>query len=258
MNKINDNALIKNRHFLKDDLRMKINFIHTDQNKGIPPPTLEKPMNKNQTVIKLKTIKDISCLEKIDLITAINQRKSARSYQEIPLSIDELSYLLWATQGIRGSNQDEYPYRVVPSAGCRHSFESYIAAINITNLDQGLYRYLPIEHELVLEKQVNHISDTMIQACLGQSFVGDAAAVFIWSCLPYRMEWRYGLSAHRVIAFDVGHVYQNLYLAVQAISCGTCALGAYHQQFIDNLLELDGDNEFVIYLAAVGKINNEK
>ena len=258
MNKIHDDALIKNRRFLKDDLRMKVNFIHTDQNKGLPPPPVEKSIRNNQTVIKLKPIKDINILHQIDLITAINQRKSTRTYNFTPLSIDELSFLLWATQGIRGLNQDEHPYRVVPSAGCRHSFETYIAAINITNLDRGLYRYLPVEHGLVFEKQVKHISDTMIQACLGQSFVGDATVVFIWSCLPYRMEWRYDLAAHRVIAFDIGHVCQNLYLAVQAISCGTCALGAYHQRFMDALLELDGDNEFVIYIAAVGKINNEK
>lgn len=257
MEKINADPLIKNRHFLKDDLRMKLNFIHTDQNKGIPLPPVEKSIQNNQTVIRLKPVKDLSVIHKIDLIDAINQRKSMRTYKDIPLSIDELSFLLWATQGIRGLNQDEEPYRVVPSAGCRHSFETYIAAINIAGLKQGFYRYLPIEHALVFEKQMKHMSDTMIEATLGQVFVGDAAAVFIWSCLPYRMEWRYDLAAHRVIAFDAGHVCQNLYLAVLAISCGTCAVGAYHQRFIDTLLELDGDNEFVIYMAAVGKIKNE-
>ena len=258
MKKINNDSLIKNRHFLKDNLRMKVNFIHTDQNKGIPPPPIQKPVKQNQTVIKLSSIKDISIIHKIDLITAIKQRKSIRKYLNTPLSADELSFLLWATQGIRGLEHMERPYRVVPSAGCRHSFETYIAAINIENLNEGFYRYLPIEHALVFEKQMEHISDAMIHACLGQSFVGDAAAVFIWSCIPYRMEWRYDQAAHRVIAFDVGHVCQNLYLAVQSISSGTCAIGAYHQQLIDNLLNLDGDDEFAIYMAAVGKIKNEK
>jgi SagB-type dehydrogenase family enzyme len=162
--------------------------------------------------------------------------------------------LLWATQGIRGKRQEEYAYRVVPSAGCRHSFETYIAAINITGLKEGIYRYLPIEHALVLESEKTCLSDRIIQATLGQDFVGEAAAVFIWSSIPYRMEWRYGLAAHRVIAFDIGHVCQNLYLAVQLISAGTCAIAAYNQQLIDELLSLDGNNEFVIYLAAVGKI----
>ena len=68
------------------------------------------------------------------------------------------------------------------------------------------------------------------------------------------MEWRYHLAAHKVIAIDVGHVCQNLYLASAAIGGGTCAVAAYHQELLDNLLGVDGDNEFAIYLAAVGKI----
>lgn len=258
MKKNNNNIMMKNRYFLKDDLRMHINFIQTDQNKGIPPPPIEKPIKKNQPIIRLTPIKDIDIIQPIDLFTALKKRKSSRRYLNVPLSTDELSFLLWATQGIRGTNQSPQPYRVVPSAGCRHSFETYIAAINMANLKQGLYRYLPIEHALVFEKQLGHISNTMIKACLGQPFVGNAAAIFIWSCIPYRMEWRYDISAHRVIAFDIGHVCQNLYMAVQAISCGTCALGAYHQQFIDDLLDVDGDNEFVIYMASIGKIDDEK
>jgi SagB-type dehydrogenase family enzyme len=76
---------------------------------------------------------------------------------------------------------------------------------------------------------------------------------FLWAAIPYRMEWRYGPAAHRVIALDAGHVCQNLYLACQAISAGACAVAAYDQEALDHLLRLDGDNEFVIYLAPVGR-----
>jgi nitroreductase len=68
------------------------------------------------------------------------------------------------------------------------------------------------------------------------------------------MEWRYHLAAHKVIAIDAGHVCQNLYLASAAIGGGTCAVAAYHQEIMDQLLGVDGNDEFVIYLAAVGKI----
>ncbi len=71
---------------------------------------------------------------------------------------------------------------------------------------------------------------------------------------PYRMEWRYGLTAHKVIALDAGHVCQNLYLACEAVGAGTCAVAAYHQQLMDRLVRVDGSEEFVIYLAPVGKI----
>jgi SagB-type dehydrogenase family enzyme len=68
------------------------------------------------------------------------------------------------------------------------------------------------------------------------------------------MEWRYAAAAHRVIAMDVGHVCQNLYLACEAMAAGTCAIAAYHQEKMDALLEVDGEEEFTIYLAPVGKL----
>jgi len=70
---------------------------------------------------------------------------------------------------------------------------------------------------------------------------------------PHRMEWRYGLAAHKVIAIDAGHVCQNLYLACEAIGAATCAIAAYDQGEIDKLLRIDGQDEFTIYLASVGK-----
>jgi len=72
--------------------------------------------------------------------------------------------------------------------------------------------------------------------------------------MPYRMEWRYDLAAHKAIALDAGHVCQNLYLACAAIGAGTCAVAAYHQQFMDQLLRVGGKDEFTIYLAPVGKV----
>ena len=83
---------------------------------------------------------------------------------------------------------------------------------------------------------------------------GAAAATFVWAAVPYRMEWRYAHCAHRVMLMDVGHICQNLYLAVEAIGGGCCAIAAYHQEKMDALLELDGEEEFTIYLAPVGKV----
>jgi len=93
----------------------------------------------------------------------------------------------------------------------------------------------------------------IVPAALGQDFVAEAAVVFIWTAVPYRMEWRYGLAAHKAIALDAGHVCQNLYLACEAIGAGTCAVAAYHQELMDRLLGVDGRDEITIYLAPVGK-----
>ena len=76
--------------------------------------------------------------------------------------------------------------------------------------------------------------------------------MLLWSCIPYRGEWRYTVRAHKVMLVDVGHVGQNLYLACEAMGLGTCAIGAYDQLKTDAFLRLDGHDEFVLYLAPVG------
>jgi len=90
-------------------------------------------------------------------------------------------------------------------------------------------------------------------ACFGQGFIATAAVTFFWTAIPGRMEWRYDLAAHKVIAIDAGHVGQNLYLAFQSIGAGCCAIAAYDQEACDELLGVDGDEEFTIYLVPVGK-----
>jgi SagB-type dehydrogenase family enzyme len=129
----------------------------------------------------------------------------------------------------------------------------YLSVHNVSGLARGLYRYLPLSHELVLIKEDEAIGDKTAMAVMGQNFVATAAVTFIWSTVVYRMEWRYSLSAHKVIALDAGHVCQNLYLACEAIGAGTCAIAAYDQAAIDKLVGVDGDDEFVVYLAPVGK-----
>jgi SagB-type dehydrogenase family enzyme len=145
--------------------------------------------------------------------------------------------------------------RTVPSAGCRHALETYLCALNVRGLARGVCRYLPLEHQLAVELEDDQLAAKVVPATHGQSFVGQSAAVFVWTAIPYRMEWRYDIAAHKVILLDAGHVCQNLYLACQAIGAGTCAIAAYHQELMDRLVGVDGVDEFVIYLAPVGKIS---
>ena len=86
------------------------------------------------------------------------------------------------------------------------------------------------------------------------SFTRDCAVVFIWTTIPHRTEWRYSLLAHKMIAIDVVHVCQNLYLASGAISAGTCAISALHRVKMDQVFGVDGEEEFTIYAATVGKV----
>jgi SagB-type dehydrogenase family enzyme len=248
------NKTHKYRAFLKDSNRLTIDFSSTDQNRSIPCPPLQKPFSKEQELTTLPRKNEWKSIEKVDLLNAIKHRRSRRDYKQIPLKLDELAFLLWSTQGIKEMLGENHAYRTVPSAGCRHAFETYLAIMNVESLNSGIYRYLPVEHSVVQEKAVDNLSHKIIDATLGQEFVGLSAVVFIWASIPYRMEWRYDIAAHRVIAMDAGHVCQNLYLACEAIKSGTCAIAAYDQERMDELIGLDGQDEFTVYLAPVGKV----
>jgi SagB-type dehydrogenase family enzyme len=241
------------RFFLKDTVRQMIDFGNTDQNKDISPPPFEKPVPATAQCIDLVPVEEMPGITTMDVFTAIANRRSRRAFSRAPLTLKELSFLLWATQGIRKIAAPGTAFRVVPSAGCRHALETYLCVFNVTGLEKGVYRYLPVEHQLLLISQPANLAFMLSKAALGQDFVGRSAVTFIWTSIPYRMEWRYDIAAHKVIAIDAGHVCQNLYTASEAIHAATCAVAAYHQELMDDLLGVDGNEEYVIYLAPVGK-----
>jgi len=237
--------IAEHRDFLKDSLRQTINFRFTDQHQGIEPPPVQKPPLPEQELIDLPGQEAWN--------TFRGTRKSRRRFNANPLTLAELAFLLWSTQGIKAELASGSALRTVPSAGCRHPFETYLLVSNVEGLDAGIYRYLPIEHALVLERKDEDLVEKLPPATLGQTFTAAAPVTFVWTVIPYRTEWRYTTAAHRVILMDVGHVCQNLYLACESIGCGTCAIAAYHQELMDQLLGVDGTDEFTIYLAPVGK-----
>jgi SagB-type dehydrogenase family enzyme len=243
------------RYFLKDCIRQQIDFSQTAQSTGVPPPPMQKVAPEGASRIDLPEADEIRSLGDLPLSEAIASRRSRRRYSQESLALPELAFLLWVTQGVREVLRDTVSLRTVPSAGARHAFETYVCALRVDGLDVGIYRYLPLCHQLVGEGAVPGFADRIVEACLGQEFAGSAAAVFVWTTIPYRMEWRYGLAAHKVIALDAGHVCQNLYLACGALGAGTCAIGAYDQEKMDALIGVDGEEEFTIYIAPVGKVD---
>jgi SagB-type dehydrogenase family enzyme len=242
------------RAFLKDTVRRTIDFSMTDQSTGVARPPLEQPYPADAHRIDLVTKKSWRGFSGLDLVSAIEGRRSHRRFTQDPLTREELSFLLWATQGIRQKAGDATAFRTVPSAGCRHALETYCCVLNVTELETGIYRYLPVEHQLLAVSRGDDLAQQLTAATLGQSFIGRSAVTFVWTTVPYRMEWRYALAAHKVIALDAGHACQNLYLASAAINCGTCAVAAYHQEMMDLLLGVDGEDEFTLYLAPVGRL----
>ena len=241
------------RYFLKDRIREEVNFWTTRQSEGLRPPPVQKAVPSDSRIIPLPE-RETWPIPPCDLQTAIANRESCRCFTAEPISLEELAFLLWATQGVRAELHEAAVLRTVPSAGCRHPFETYLAVLRVEGLESGIYRYLPLAHSLVFVRSVEELPVKLTAATRGQSFTGQAAVTFIWTVIPERTEWRYAEASYKVIALDAGHVCQNLYLACEAIGAGTCAIAAYEQALVDDLLGVDGIEEFGIYMAPVGKI----
>ena len=245
------------RKFLKSDRWEEWKNIKTDQRKGVPAPPAQKPHAKRAKLIALVSPKDLT-VGKMPLIEAIKRRRSRRKFTEEPLTLEELSFLLWATQGI-ATKESSLPsalpstaLRTVPSGGARHPFETYLLINRVNKLQPGLYRYLPLENKLCFLYADAKLTEKVHEACYEQ-YVKNSAVTFIWTVIPYRTEWRYNIISPKIIAQDSGHLCQNLYLACEAIDAGTCAIGAYDQKKMDLALKVDGKEEFAIYVAPVGK-----
>ena len=224
----------------------------SDQMEGVVAPPLEKSTDVSGLCITLPTEGQID-IPPLDLRDAIESRRSIRQYLSDSLSLDELAYLLWVTQGIVHVQDPYYTLRNVPSAGGRHAFETYLCINRVEGIEPGLYRYLAFSHQLIrIETQVDY-GEKILDVCLNQAFVKNAAVVFLWTCVIYRMSWRYSERAYRLVHLDAGHVCQNLYLAAGQVGCGACAIAAFDDHLAADLLHIDGIEEFVIYCATVGK-----
>lgn len=235
---------MKSRDILKSNWK---DIKDTGRMKGLEKPDIEKECDNvillSEFNIKGKLLNDV-----------ISERKSIRKYLDKPLNLEELSYLLWATQGVRKYfKEKKVVFRTVPSAGATHPFDTYLIVFKVEGLKPGIYRYNSLKHGLCKIKE-GLFREEIIKATLNQKFVGESAVVFVWVAVPYRTEWKYGTESYKTIAIDAGHVCQNLYLAATNIDCGTCAIAAYDQEKMDNLINVDGKDELVVYLAPVGKI----
>ncbi|MDD4903983.1 MAG: SagB/ThcOx family dehydrogenase [Candidatus Bipolaricaulis sp.] len=225
----------------------------SDQEKGVPQPPLELPVPEGALkLIDLPAPRDLA-LGRASLREVMDARRSLRKYSEQPLSLAEISYLLWATQGVRDVVKAERTTRSVPSAGARHAFETLLLVNRVDGLESGLYRFLAMSHRLALLPASEDVTARVAEAALGQKMIARSAATFVWVAVAERMSWRYGERGYRYLHLDAGHVAQNLYLAAESIGAGACAVGAFADEEMNALFGLDGENQFVIYLAPVGK-----
>lgn len=218
---------------------------------GVPAPDTEKKYASSFPMIILpagetvlsKTFKSIDRL--------FRERRSRRAYSEQPISLEQLAALLWATQGII-EHGPGYSYRTVPSAGARHPLETYLVLNRVENQPIGLYNFQPYKNRLVCLKKNNKLPIILAEACLGQTMLVECAVSFIWTAVIERSRWKYQHRAYRYIYLDAGHICQNLYLASEALEVGCCAVAAFDDDAVNEIVGIDGREEFAIYLATVG------
>jgi SagB-type dehydrogenase family enzyme len=228
------------------------NLTVSGQQSGIRQPELEQEIPHDATLIPLPEPSSIS-IPPMDIRQAMEQRTTLRKYTEQELSLKELSYLLWITQGVKAVTDRPATLRTVPSAGSRHAFETYMLINRVESLSPGVYRYSAIKHNIFAVNMEVNITEKITTACKSQSHVRTSAVTFFWVAVLDRMAWRYAERAARYVLLDAGHVCQNLYLAAESIHCGVCAIAAYDDDLTNAALGLDGINELVVYAATVGK-----
>ena len=191
-----------------------------------------------------------------DFLQIINARKTHRVYTDEPISLQQLSYLLWCTQGVKSLRGRAYAtIRTVPSGGARHPFECYMAVRKVEGLAPGLYHYLPLTHEIECLSCPAGLEAFISDSLCEQSWAAKASIVFYYSCVFYRAEWRYGVWAHAPILMDSGHVTENLYLAATSIGLGGCAIAAVDLAIANKAFGLDGVEETVFYGMPVGTVS---
>jgi SagB-type dehydrogenase family enzyme len=187
-----------------------------------------------------------------DLWTILNQRRSRRRYSSEPISMETLSGLLWATQGITFSGPG-YEFRTAPSAGALYPVETYLSVHNVSEIEKGIYHFNVLDFALE-EISVGNFGDYLSRAALDQAMVMRGAVLFIWTGIVLRAMWKYRNRCIRYIFTDAGHIAQNLQLAATAMGIGCCPIGAFFDEEINQLIQVDGEEETTIYLAAVGNL----
>jgi SagB-type dehydrogenase family enzyme len=181
---------------------------------------------------------------------AIAKRRSVRDYAAEPLTLDQFSRVLFLTGGI---NTDDWGHlhRTAPSSGALYPIEIYPVVHNVAGLEQGVYHYGYERHELRLIRP-GDLRARVVEQGIGQEFLGQCAAVLFLTQVMQRMRFKYQDRSYRYGLLEAGHLGENLYLAASAAGLGACGVGAFMDDDMNAMLGVDGVEEAVVYMLAVG------
>jgi len=183
----------------------------------------------------------------VSIEDTLTQRRSLREFSADVLSLDEISQLLWAAEGIT-SPED---FRTAPSGGALYPLEIYLVSGNIAGLPPGVYLYNPRGHSLQLLTPGDK-RKALSEAALDQECVQESAAVLVIAAIYGRTTAKYGERGIRYVHMEVGHVAQNVFLQTTAMKLGTAVVGAFHDERVKRLLTLEEDVQPLV-LMPIGR-----
>lgn len=179
----------------------------------------------------------------------IEKRRSRRDFTSQALSLDQISQILWAAQGV---TDEVRGFRAAPSAGALYPLEIYLVVKDqgVEGLGPGVYHYRPDGHRLQIRVKEDVYPD-FVQACLGQAAISQAQASLVIAAEYERTTGKYGERGRRYVEIEVGHVGQNVYLQAEALGLGTCAIGAYQDEEVARILNLP-EEQGPLYVMPFG------
>lgn len=182
----------------------------------------------------------------------INARRSQRRFTGQPLALAEMSQLLWAIQGLTGDIEG-IELRATASAGALYPNETYVVAQAVDGMAEGIYHYDIRAHELGMLAEGDY-SEDLARACLEQSWMTRAGAVFVWGAVVARCAWKYQNRAYRYLYLDAGHIGAQLQLVARGLGLGSCNVAAFFDDEVAQLVGIDGRTEVAVYVTAVGRV----
>ena len=179
---------------------------------------------------------------------AITARSSTRAYSGSPLTLDELSRVLFLTAGMTRPGRRSYP-----SSGALYPIEVYPVVHNVNGLDQGVYHYDVRRHALE-RLAAGDFRQRVVRQALLQEFLGEAGVVLFLSVIFQRMRFKYQDRTYRYGLIEAGHLGQNAYLAATSLGLGACAVGAFLDDEMNKMLGIDGREEAAVYMLGMGAV----
>jgi SagB-type dehydrogenase family enzyme len=212
---------------------------------GCPQPaTTPAPSQEQAEVIKLPEPRHDS---DVSLEQSLLERRSVRDYSGQPLTLQEISQLTWAAQGLT----DPRGFRTAPSAGGLYPLELYLVAGDVEDLPPGVYRYQPDGHQLVKTGDGDKRAG-LAEAALEQEWVEEGAVDFVFTTVYERTTGKYGERGIRYVHMEAGHAAQNLCLQATALGLGAVTIGAFYDEQVSRLLNLPADEQ-PLYVIPVGR-----